>query len=858
MKKYNCLLSLVFLFFSNSVFGQMPDMSKIKLSIKGNIIDSLSRKPLEFAAVSIFTNDSLIGGTITDIDGDFEIKNLQGGTYKLKFDFIGYRSKSLDSIKVKPEIFVTNVGRIMLAEETKMQSEVVVKAEKSLMQLGLDKRVFNVEKSSLADAENATEVLRGTPGVILDKDDAVNVRGKVVSIFINGKPTGLSGENQTAILKQIPANNIKSIEIMTNPSAKNAPDGGSGSIINIVLKKNNLQGLTGTLNAGIGTNALAFSENPEGYWFNKYNAGLSLNYKSRKFNIFSNINFNERNSFSTGESSRYNILPDSAYYFNTFNDGRNGSQSIWGRLGADYNINETNTLSFQVNSSPSRGNNSGLVKYDNFDADSILSGFDRRFNSSENNGNSTTYNLIYSIIFPEKDSTGAKILDNIGKMGENRELVFDIQYSDNVNNNSSFFNVKHFDNSDVEIPRNEEKQDIYNLGTSYSAMLRADYTHPFPKKEMKFQSGYHLTLSNNRNDFRYLNFDSLSGEMQNDSSRSNIFSYKQQIQAVYGTFSHKWSKNWSAEYGLRLEYADVRPFLENTGQAFPWSYFGFFPTLNIACDISETSQFGIEIGRQIGRPWIWDVNPFPSFTDPRFLNIGNPYLRPSYTNNIGFNYSKYLGKQSLNFSIYGSYSSGESTEITSINSTNGVLISTPQNLGNSYSGGFDFNGNFNFLKFFSLNSSINVYYETMNTDKIDKNLSYSTLGASSSMYLNYKSKFGLSANLGFHLWYAARDIQGRTIPNVWHWASLTQNLYKDKLRLTLSANNPFFQNRWTVYTNTEFTKGYSRSIWENRVLNLRVSYNFGKTTVKKQKASRLEGRTGSDGNNNQGSQMKKG
>jgi len=853
--KYNTLTILLFLL-SNSIFAQAPELNKIKLSIKGNVIDSTTKKPLEFAAVSLFVGDSLTGGSITDIDGDFEIKNLEAGTYKLKFDYIGYRSKFLDTVKVKPENFVTNVGRIILAEEQNIQSEVVVKAEKSLMQLGLDKRTFNVEKSSLADAENATEVLRGTPGVTLDKDDAVKVRGKIVSIFINGKPTGLSGENQTAILKQIPANNIKSIEIMTNPSAKNAPDGGSGSIINIVLKKNNLQGFTGTLNAGFGTNALAFNENPEGYWFNKYNGGLSLNYKSRKFNIFSNINLNDRKSFNIGESYRYNMLPDSAYYFNTFNDDRNGSQSIWGRLGADFFINETNTLSFQVNSSPSRSNSNGLIKYDNFDIDSVMSGIDRRFNTNESFGNSTTYNMIYAIVFPEKDSNGAKILDKIGMMGENRELVFDLQYSDNRNNNSSFFNVKHYDIVDAEIAGNEEKQDISTLSNSYTAMFRADYTHPIPKKEMKFQSGYHLTLSNNRNDFRYLNFDTLSGEMQNDSSRSNIFSYKQQIQAVYGTFSHKWSKNWSAEYGLRLEYADVRPFLENTGQAFPWSYFGFFPTLNIACDLSETSQFGIEMGRQIGRPWIWDVNPFPSFTDPRFLYIGNPYLRPSYTNNIGFNYSKFIGKQSLNFSLYGSYSTAESTEITSINSTNGVLISTPQNLGNSFNGGFDFNGNFNFLKYFSLNSSINVYYDVMNADKIDKNLSYSTLGTSSSMYFNYKSKFGLSANLGFHFWYAARDIQGRTIPNVWHWASVTQNLHKDKLRLTLSANNPFFLNRWTVYTNTAFTQGYSRSIWENRVLNLRISYNFGKTAVKKQRASRLEGRTGSDANSSSKSSMK--
>jgi hypothetical protein len=833
------------LLISNYAVGQIVP-TKLKLTIKGNVIDSVTKKPLEFAAVSIMIGDSIIGGTITDIDGDFEIINLDANVYRLKIEFIGYRCKMLDSVVLSTDAFMKNIGRIMLAEDIKLQGEVVVSAEKSLMQLGLDKRVFNVEKSSLADAENATEVLRGTPGVILDKDENVNVRGKMVSIFINGKPTGLSGENQAAILKQIPANNIKSIEIMTNPSAKNAPDGGSGSIVNIVLKKNNLQGITGTFNAGIGTNALAFNENPEGLWFNKYNTGLSLNYKSRKINIFSNINLGDRKSFSLGESYRYNILPDSAYYFNSFDDNKNSSQSLWGRLGADYYINETNTLSFQVNSSPNRGKSEGLVKYDNFDADSILTGIDRRFNNNQNNSISNTYNLIYSVIFPEKDSNGAKILDKIGMIGENRELVFDLQYEDNSNSNSSFFNVKHFNNSDFEIFQNEEKQDITNLGKSYTAMLRADYTHPFSKKEMKFQSGYHLTLSEDGNDFRYLNFDTLSGEMLNDSSRSNIFKYKQQIQAVYGTFSHKWNKKWSAEYGLRLEYANVRPFLQNTGQAFPWSYFGFFPTVNIACDISETSQFGIEMGRQISRPWIWDVNPFPSFTDPRYLDIGNPYLRPSYINNIGLNYSKFIGKQSLNFSLFGSYSTGESSEITNIDSMNGVLISTPQNLGNSYRGGLDFNGNFNFLKYFSLNSSMNVYYEAKNADKIDVSLSYSTLGASSSMYFNYKSKFGLSANLGFHLWYSARDIQGRTIPNAWHWLSVTQNFMKNKLRLTISANNPFFLNRWIVYTNTEFTKGYSKSIWENRVLNLRLSYNFGKTTVKKQRTSRLEGRTGSD------------
>jgi hypothetical protein len=193
--------------------------------------------------------------------------------------------------------------------------------------------------------------------------------------------------------------------------------------------------------------------------------------------------------------------------------------------------------------------------------------------------------------------------------------------------------------------------------------------------------------------------------MLNDTSRSNIFDYTQQIHAVYGTFSHKWSEKWSAEYGLRVEQAFVRPYLYNTNTAYPWDYFGVFPTINVSYEMTETQQFTFEFGRHVSRPWMWDVNPFPNFSDPRVLSYGNPYLRPSYGNNLGVNYALYLGQQSITLGVYGNYTGNESDWITSINNETGVLVSTPKNLSSNYGGGFDLSGNLNLTKWWSINAS---------------------------------------------------------------------------------------------------------------------------------------------------------
>ncbi len=821
--------------------------------IQGSIVDAQSQKALEFATISVYNySDSLISGAITDAQGLFVLKELPYGDYYAKASFMGYVTRQLDSIRISAASPIKQLGAIALQANAQTQEEVEIIAEKSLLELGLDKKVFNVEKSDLANAENATEVLRGTPSVEVDKDEKVKVRGKVVQVFINGKPTGLTGENQAAILRQIPANNIKKIEIITNPSAKYAPDGGASGIINIVMKQNRLQGFTGNVRVGTGTNGRAWQRNGTGPLFNKYNGGFALNYKSEKLNIFSNMSAYQNNSFSSGENFNHNFLPDSSYYFNTISDNTNSWQSIWGRLGMDYYINDMHTLSFQVRSSPNQSFSDGYVNYENFDIDSIPTGLDQRLNNTLGTGQNWTYNLVYTILFPELDSAGNRILDNAGAMGENRELTIDVQYSNNTDNNEQDFSEYRYGPTGELSSIFPDSQRTLDFNSTQEVWAKIDYTHPFQDKKRRLELGYHFRWRADQSDFNFYNYDFNNNQLLNDSNRSNRFRYTQQIHAVYGTYSQKFGKKWNAKLGLRLEQAYVNSVLLNTNESYPWDYFQLFPSLHCSYQMSEAQQMTFSYSRRIQRPGIWSVNPFPEFDNPRFLWLGNPYLEPSFTNSLEINYGQYMGMNSVNIGLFANYSNNQSLDIQTIDSI-GTIISTPQNLAYNYQFGLELSSNLRFTKWLSMNLNANFYQSHHNASALDEDLSYNTLGGYGNMYLNARFKFGMSISMGASTWYQVRDIQGRSIPYVWHWASINQQLFKQKLRISLWFQNPFVNNIYQSYRETANFRSLNVSRWENQVVNFSLSYNFGKVNVKNKRRSKLESRTGGQSGGGQSS-----
>jgi iron complex outermembrane receptor protein len=848
---------IAFIAVQQTTFAQMPMPQGAKNgTIKGSIIDAQTKKALEFATISVYTpSDSLISGAITDALGDFTLNKVPFGNYYAKLTFMGYVTRRIDSIEISAEKPFKMLGKLALQADAQTQDEVEIVGEKSLLELGLDKKVFNVEKSDLANAENATEVLRGTPTVEVDKDEKVKVRGKVVQVFINGKPTGLTGENQAAVLRQIPANTIKKIEIITNPSAKHAPDGGSSGIINIVMKRNPLQGFTGSVRLGTGTNARAWQKNGTGPLFNKYNGGLSLNYKTEKLNLFSNISAYQRNSFSISESFNQNFLPDSSYYFHTVGDNQNSWQSLWGRMGMDYYFNDMHSLSFQLRSSPNRNNSSGYTYFENFDIDSIQTGEDRRYNDNQSMGQNWTYNVVYSILFPEKDSAGNPILNNVGAMGENRELTFDLQYSTENDRNENLFSEYHYGQTGELSTIYPDSQRTLDLDKNQEIWAKVDYTHPFKDKKRRLEVGYHFRWRMDQSDFNFYDFDFNQNSLVNDSSRSNLFEYTQQIHALYGTYNHKFSDKWSAKFGLRIEQAFVNSVLKNTNESFPWRYFQPFPSLHVSYQMNMKQQMTFSYSRRIQRPGIWSVNPFPSFSNPRFLWYGNPYLQPSFTNSIEVNYGHYLGMNSINMGLFANYANNESTSIQVIDSITGVISSTPQNLAFNYQVGLELSTNLRFTKWLSMNLNGNFYRSHYDASAVDENLNYNTFGGYGNMYLNARfDKIGMSISMGGSSWFQFRDIQGRSIPQVWHWASVSQQLLKKKLRLSVWLQNPFFNNIYRSYRETPNFVGRTVSQWENRVFNISASYNFGKVNVKNKRRSKLQGRTDGGGSGGGGGQ----
>ncbi|WCL80416.1 TonB-dependent receptor [Saprospira sp. CCB-QB6] len=833
----------IFLLYCVWSWAQGP-MPPAQTTVLGQLVDTENKKPLEFATVSLYNlSDSLITGGITDMDGNFRIPGLPYGDYYAKLNFMGYEEKRIDSLRL--ELPTLNLGQILLKPDAATQETVQITANKSLLKLGLDKKVFDVENSGLGNSESATEVLRSTPGIEVDQDEQIKVRGKVVQVYINGKPTGLTGENQAAVLRQLPANSIKSVEIITSPSAKDAPDGGAGGIINIVMKRNLLSGFTGNVNARIGTNARGWRSEPVGPMFNKFNTGLGLNYKSEKLNLFSNVSWNRRGSYTLSEAYRFNQLPDSSYYFNTYRDSRRKNDNFWGRLGMDYYISPTQTLSMQVRGGAGSGLNTGQTQYDNFGQDSVFYSQEIRGRDGDAQDYNWSYNAVYSIIFPEKDSTGKPNLDKIGGMGDQHELVFDFQISNSQDQDVDYYgNQSYWPNGDA-FTTAPDSQRIEDFDSRREIWARIDYTLPLPKLEGRLELGYHYRYQLDRSDFGYYNYVPQLPSLVNDSSRSNIFEYEQQIHALYGTYSQKFGKKWSGKFGLRLEQASVDPRLISTNESYPWDYFQLFPSLNLGYQMSKSAQMTFNYSRRIDRPGSWSTNPFPSFEDPRYLYYGNPYLQPSFTDKVELNYGNYVGQSGINIGLYASYNDNESTRVQTIDSLTGVIRSRPQNLAYNYQYGLDFNFNTSIFSWWTINLGGNLYQSHFDAEVEGQDLSYQTLGSSGNIFSSIRlQKIGLNISMGGSVWYQVRDIQGSNRPNFWHWVSVNKQLMDKKLRLSLWVQNPIYSNSYRYQRSTDSFRQSGIYEWENRVINFSMSYNFGKMNVKNKRRSQLENRSG--------------
>lgn len=681
--RYSIVLLIFFMILTalNTVKSQEPDRPKQRrqfdTKITGKVIDNDTKAPIEGASAVLYGEDTTkrISGVPTDKNGIFEIEKIKPGRYELRISYIGYSTARFTGIMIAPETPQYNAGEIKLTSGSETIAEIEVTAERNIMEMGIDKKVFNVEKMLTAESGSAIDVLKNVPSVTVDSDGNVSIRGTGnVKFLINGKPSGLLANNPSTYLEQIPANMIESVEIINNPSAKYDPEGMSG-IININLKKENAEdkGYNFNLNSSVGTK-------------DKYNITTGLTYKTGNLSLYGNYGLRLFNFAMQGNSNRINYLFDSAYYFNstTTANMRMLGHTVTG--GFDYDINKKNYLGFSLSYNSRDRNRNEKPLYSNSNSNNILTYKYYRDNFETDNGYGLDATLNYKLKFDRKKE----------------ELNASVQYSKTHEDEKLNINqYNEFPFTGSPIIENDYTVENYNM-----LSIQADYFRPIKEKH-KFEAGIKGIIRSTDNDFRVENYDYGTNSFKPNTLLSNTFKYNEQIYSAYGTYENSYKK-FGYQLGLRLEEALTNSEQLTTSNKYENNYFSFFPSIYLKQGITETNEIQLSYVRRINRPNMRNLNPFIDYSDPQNLRFGNPYLKPEYINSFELGYIKYFPTFSLTSSLFYRITNDVITRyITATDS--GVSYFTFENLSKAYNYGFEIIGAGSLYKWWTLNASVSYF-----------------------------------------------------------------------------------------------------------------------------------------------------
>ncbi|MCP4441397.1 MAG: TonB-dependent receptor [Aureispira sp.] len=817
MKTLLGLMALLCLITTHETTAQTaPAIGKIT----GLVQDQKSKAAIEFATVSILqvTDSTLITGTVTDEKGAFLIEKIPLGTYLLKMDFIGYKSQLIGPVAFSATQPVLQQPTTFLSINAENLETAEVTADQNMMQLGIDRKIFNVEKDQLTKGGTATDVLRNTPTLSVDMDGVISLRGSQgVTVLINGKPSALTGANRKAVLDQIPASMIKQVEIITNPSAKYDPEGVSG-IINIVLKKNNLEGISTNVSYTVGTLG------------DKHNAALGFNYRNKKINLYSNYNFNYGRRWKTSETNRKNIYADSSSYLNQTSNGVKGQQTHFAKVGMDYYINDKNTLTLSAGFTPQTWFNCDTIDYQFLDNSEALTTHYRRDGIEDYKGFTMEYNLNYTAKFKQPK----------------QELVFDATYS-NFRGSSNDLYQEHFYNSEGVLLGNSAMEQTNQKDDGNDVLnAQVDYTHPFAKISGKLEVGAKGTLRIIDNDFESYNLDYQTNENVLNIGLSNHFQYNEQVYAVYGTYGQK-IKKFSFQVGLRLEQAFTASKLVNTGEVYRNKYFSFYPSAHLSYQLPKMQQLQLSYSRRVNRPNIWALNPFISYTDPLNLQVGNPFLKPEYTHSVELSYAKYWKKGSFSASAYYKYTTDVIRKMFFVDNA-GVGRVEFTNFDNTQSYGVEIVSGLQLFKWWRLNASANVYRMQEDGSNLSDNFRNDAIWGHGSIGSTFNLPLDFSAQLNV-FYRSPLKLAIGTVSDMVHMSfGVSKSFLKRSLTISVRVTDPFRLQRfdYDLYDTNYTTSGKHR--WESLVGHLSVSYNFGKMDMKtRQKMNKKAGNAPSGG-----------
>jgi len=814
MKKTN-LFFIIFTLTFFSVFSQKPQNDQI--SITGKIIDSNTKEPLEYATVILNNQETKqLSGGITDENGNFNIK-INTGTYDISFEFISFKTIKIPNKIINSSI---NFGTIKLSEDADELDEIVIIAEKSTVEIRLDKRIYNVGKDMTVRGGSASDVLDNVPSVDVDVEGNVSLRGNEnVRILIDGKPSALVGLSGTDALRQLPADAIERVEVVTSPSARYDAEGTAG-ILNIILRKGVATGLNGSLNATIGDPT-------------QYRIASNINFRTKKVNLFTNLGYrnssgpgNFLTNLSTFENESINSLRIEDRNFERNRNGYNINVGLEYFLSKESSI--TGTYFFRDSDNKNLSNN--IIRV--FDINDILEFSDTRIQDEDEIDTTSQFALNYT--------------NNINSSGH--KLTIDFQYSESEEIEKAFINDSLAEENNI------------TTEDSKNTLIQSDYVLPIGENT-QFEIGYRGEFQDLTSDFLVTRTPTL------DFDPSNNLVFKQNVNAIYSQFGSKLNK-FSYLLGLRTEITDVKVRLTNTNEKFDYKYTELFPTINVGFERTEDQSFTIGYSRRLRRPRFWYLNPFESRSSQNVIYKGNPALIPTFTNSFDLGFLQKIGKLTLNSSIYFQHSINaiqrvSRDEIRFIDGVNQVItIREPINLASEDRFGFELTTNYNPSKKVRLSGSFNVFqqeskglyaYNKFIIDEISGDIiatpEIQDLGnTNNSWFTRFNATFSLPWEIQMQnrLSYRGprKTVQSESDGIFSANIALSKDVFKEKGSLVLNVSD-VFNSRKRKSTNYNPNKenptsiSYQESQWRVRQVSLNFTYRFNQK--KKQQRDRRGG-----------------
>ena len=791
MKKYLLFL----LFIPTLIIAQDKYSKRPEFTVTGLVLDTLNNKRLAFSALSFISpkDNLLITGGICNEEGVFTIEKVPSGVYHLLIEYMGYAPKVIDKIRVMPnrrdrsdfsKQVKLDLGVFYLNRTVEELQEIELVEEKAFVVQGIDRKVFNVGQDLTSTGGTAIELMEKLPSVQVDMDGNISLRGSdQVRLYVDGKPSLLSSSD---LLETTPSSMIESVELITNPSAKYSPEGMAG-IINIVLKKNRKAGFNGNVALTIG--------HPK-----KNNFTSLLNRRTEKLNISGSYSFmDSKGSFESG-SEKHTYLSEDTFHLYQDKWGVSDRKSHTFKGGVDYMPNEQTSVSLQGKYSPSERSNIDTVHYNETTIDG-LNEYDRLTASESVQGHW------------DVDLSGKKDWKN------GLHLDFNVNRSHNTMDKSDLYTKTILNTIDPGFGGYPTYEQLSNNRTDEQFESKLDFSYG-DEDHGKWEWG----LSARTRQIDQDQFSEDDPKYLDNTHLENHFIYDDAVYAAYATYARAFGL-WSFQTGLRSEQVTTESYLENSDSTNNADYLEFYPSLHVNYKLDESSSIQASYSRRVNRPGFHSLNPFPKYSDPYNLRMGNPFLKPEFVNAVEMGYQKFTEGTTFSASVYAKDINDMQRRYISVDSNN-VSTLTYQNLNSSLDIGFEFMWSKKVSKTFNFMLSSNIYHSKMDASNLTTEYDESTIGMRSGFNAGWK-KNGHKVQLSGWVRPGGEVGQGKMKTMFSTDLAYSRSVFSDNGKFTLKVSDIFNTRGFGIDTRGPMFDQSFEYKRQSRYVIMSLSCNFG-------------------------------